>query len=84
MSAEVLILDTVRTPVGRHGGALAGSRPDDLAAHVLRELVARQPDLEPVAVDDVVLGNGNGPGRRTGTWPGWRRCWPACRPACPG
>ena len=62
MSAEVLILDTVRTPVGRHGGALAGSRPDDLAAHVLRELVARQPDLEPAAVDDVVLGNGNGAG----------------------
>jgi acetyl-CoA acetyltransferase family protein len=62
VSAEVFILDTVRTPVGRHGGALAGTRPDDLAAHVLRELLGRHPDLDPAAVDDVVLGNGNGAG----------------------
>jgi acetyl-CoA acetyltransferase family protein len=62
VSAEVLVLDTVRTPVGRHGGALAGTRPDDLAAHVLRELLARHPGLDPAAVDDVVLGNGNGAG----------------------
>jgi acetyl-CoA acetyltransferase len=47
VTAEVLVLDTVRTPVGRHGGALAGTRPDDLAAHVLRELLARQPGLAP-------------------------------------
>jgi acetyl-CoA acetyltransferase family protein len=62
MSTEVFVLDTVRTPVGRHGGALAGTRPDDLAAHVLRELLARNPDLDPAAVDDVVFGNGNGAG----------------------
>jgi acetyl-CoA acetyltransferase family protein len=62
MSGEVFVLDTVRTPVGRHGGALAGTRPDDLAAHVLRELLARNPDLDPAAVDDVVFGNGNGAG----------------------
>jgi acetyl-CoA acetyltransferase family protein len=62
VSAEVLVLDTVRTPVGRHGGALAGTRPDDLAAHVLRELLARHPGLDPAEVDDVVLGNGNGAG----------------------
>src|SRR5918994_580392 len=59
---EVLILDTVRTPVGRHGGALAGTRPDDLAAHVVRELLARHPVLDPAAIGDVVLGNGNGAG----------------------
>jgi acetyl-CoA acetyltransferase family protein len=62
VSAEVFVLDTVRTPVGRHGGALAGTRPDDLAAHVLRELLARHHGLDPAAVDDVVLGNGNGAG----------------------
>jgi acetyl-CoA acetyltransferase len=62
VTAEVLVLDTVRTPVGRHGGALAGTRPDDLAAHVLRALLARQPALDPAGVDDVVFGNGNGAG----------------------
>jgi acetyl-CoA acetyltransferase family protein len=62
VSAEVFVLDTVRTPVGRHGGALAGTRPDDLAAHVLRQLLARHPALDPAEVDDVVLGNGNGAG----------------------
>jgi acetyl-CoA acetyltransferase family protein len=62
VTAEVLVLDTVRTPVGRHGGALAGTRPDDLAAHVLRELLARNPALDPAAIGDVVFGNGNGAG----------------------
>jgi acetyl-CoA acetyltransferase family protein len=62
VSAEVFVLDTVRTPLGRHGGALAGTRPDDLAAHVLRELLARHPELDPVAIGDVVFGNGNGAG----------------------
>jgi acetyl-CoA acetyltransferase family protein len=62
VTAEVLVLDTVRTPVGRHGGALAGTRPDDLAAHVLRELLARRPNLDPATVDDVIFGNGNGAG----------------------
>jgi acetyl-CoA acetyltransferase family protein len=62
VSAEVFVLDTVRTPVGRHGGALAGTRPDDLAAHVLRELLARHPALDPGSVDDVVFGNSNGAG----------------------
>jgi acetyl-CoA acetyltransferase family protein len=62
VSAEVFVLDTVRTPVGRHGGALAGTRPDDLAAHVLGQLLARNPGLDPASVDDVILGNGNGAG----------------------
>jgi acetyl-CoA acetyltransferase family protein len=60
--AAVWLVDAVRTPIGRHGGALAGVRPDDLAAHVLGRLVARSPDLDPAAVDDVWFGNGNGAG----------------------
>ncbi|ROO58778.1 acetyl-CoA C-acetyltransferase/acetyl-CoA acyltransferase [Micromonospora sp. Llam0] len=49
----------VRTPFGRYAGALAPVRPDDLAAHVIRELVARHPSVDWDAVDDVVLGCAN-------------------------
>jgi acetyl-CoA acetyltransferase family protein len=56
------LVDAVRTPVARHGGALAGVRPDDLAAHVLRELVGRVPDLDPTAIDEVYFGDANGAG----------------------
>ena len=59
-TTDVFVLDTVRTPIGRHGGGLAGVRPDDLAAHVLRSLVDRNPGLDPAMIDDVFMGNGNG------------------------
>ncbi|MFC0039726.1 thiolase family protein [Actinomadura rayongensis] len=59
---DVFIVDAVRTPVGKYGGALARVRPDDLAAHAVRELLARSPALDPARVDDVVLGNANGAG----------------------
>jgi len=52
----------VRTPFGRYGGALAGVRPDDLAAHSLRALLDRVPALDPAAIDDVLLGDANGAG----------------------
>jgi acetyl-CoA C-acetyltransferase/acetyl-CoA acyltransferase len=53
------LVSGVRTPIGRYAGALAGVRPDDLAAHVIRELVARHPSVDWAAVDDVVLGCAN-------------------------
>jgi acetyl-CoA acetyltransferase family protein len=56
------LLDAVRTPVGKLGGALAGGRPDDLAAVTLRELLVRHPGLDPASIDDVFLGNANGAG----------------------
>jgi acetyl-CoA acetyltransferase family protein len=56
------VLDAVRTPFGRYGGALAGVRPDDLAAHALRALVDRSPDLDPATIDDVLWGDANGAG----------------------
>ncbi|HEY3924342.1 MAG TPA: acetyl-CoA C-acyltransferase [Acidothermaceae bacterium] len=59
---DAFVLDAVRTPVGRYSGALAGVRPDDLAAHVLKSLMQRAPNLNPAAVDDVVLGSANGAG----------------------
>jgi 3-oxoadipyl-CoA thiolase len=55
---EVWIVDAVRTPIGRHAGALAGVRPDDLAAHVLRACLART-GLAGAQVDDVILGCAN-------------------------
>ncbi|PDP89353.1 acetyl-CoA C-acyltransferase [Glycomyces fuscus] len=59
---DVHILDAVRTPFGRYGGALSGVRPDDLAAHVVGALLERAPGLDAAAVDEVVLGNANGAG----------------------
>jgi 3-oxoadipyl-CoA thiolase len=55
MAKEAWIIDAVRTPVGRHGGALARVRPDDLAAIALRAAVART-SLDPALIDDVILG----------------------------
>ena len=60
--SEVFVYDAIRTPFGRYAGALAGSRPDDLAALVLRSLLERSPDLDPARVGEVVLGNANGAG----------------------
>src|SRR3954452_14124821 len=55
---RAVILSAVRTPVGRAGGALAGVRPDDLAAVVLREAAARAA-VDPADVEDVHLGCAN-------------------------
>ena len=59
---DVYIVDAVRTPVARYNGALASVRPDDLAAHAIRELLSRTPDLDPATVGDVYIGNANGAG----------------------
>jgi 3-oxoadipyl-CoA thiolase len=55
---DALIVSAVRTPVGRAGGALAGVRPDDLAAIVVREAVQRA-GVDPSRIDDVILGCAN-------------------------
>ena len=57
--SDVFICDAVRSPIGRFGGALSGVRADDLAAHPIRSLVARHPDLDWTAVDEVILGAAN-------------------------
>ncbi|MFM2184281.1 MAG: hypothetical protein RJB61_2575, partial [Actinomycetota bacterium] len=58
------IVDAVRTPIGRLGGALAGIRPDDLAATALGGLVQRRPDSADIgaAIDEVYFGDANGAG----------------------
>ena len=56
---EAFICDGIRTPIGRYGGALASVRPDDLAALVIRELMARNPKVDWAGVDDVIFGCAN-------------------------
>jgi acetyl-CoA acyltransferase len=56
---EAFICDAARTPIGRYGGALSPVRPDDLAAIPIAALLARNPSLDPKAVDEVFLGCAN-------------------------
>lgn len=53
------VYDAVRTPFGRYGKALAGVRPDDLAASTLRALLVRHPGLDPARIGDVFMGDAN-------------------------
>src|SRR4051812_3027674 len=62
MAGETFIVDAVRTRTGKYGGALAGVRPDDLAARVVEALLERNPGLDPGRIDDVIFGNANGAG----------------------
>ncbi len=56
---EAYLVDSIRTPIGRFGGALAPVRPDDLAAHVIQTLRSRNPAVEWAQIDDVILGCAN-------------------------
>jgi len=58
MTSRAVVISAVRTPVGRYGGALAETRPDDLAAVVLRAAVERA-GIDPAGIDDVYLGCAN-------------------------
>jgi acetyl-CoA C-acetyltransferase len=53
------IVDIVRTPIGKFGGKLATVRPDDLAAHVIKELLKRNSSFDKTDVEDVILGGAN-------------------------
>jgi acetyl-CoA C-acetyltransferase/acetyl-CoA acyltransferase len=55
----VFICDGIRTPIGRYAGALASVRTDDLGAIPIRALIARNPGLDPAAIDDVIYGCAN-------------------------
>jgi acetyl-CoA acetyltransferase family protein len=62
--SDAFVIDAVRTPIGRYAGALSGTRPDDLAAHVVKTIVERSPELAdaPQAIDDVFFGDANASG----------------------
>lgn len=56
---QAYIVDGVRTPIGKFRGTLSPVRTDDLAAHPIRELMKRHPDLDPALIDDVIMGCAN-------------------------
>src|SRR6187551_1785092 len=53
------IIDILRTPIGSYGGTLASVRPDDLAAHVIQELLSRNSSIDPTMIEDVIFGAAN-------------------------
>ncbi|HZZ75938.1 MAG TPA: acetyl-CoA C-acyltransferase [Puia sp.] len=56
---KVYVIDAIRTPIGKYGGALAAVRPDDLLAHVIRTLLLRNENIDPNAIEDVIAGDAN-------------------------
>ena len=59
---DVVIVDAVRTPIGRYKGALKSVRPDDLAATAIKALLGRHPEVPWNEIEEVILGNANGAG----------------------
>lgn len=53
------VIDILRTPIGKYGGTLAAVRPDDLAVHVIKKLIERNPAIDVNAIEDVVFGAAN-------------------------
>lgn len=53
------VIDAVRTPIGKYGGALSSIRPDDLLAHVIRAIVERNPSVDIAQIEDVIAGAAN-------------------------
>ncbi len=56
---SAFVLDILRTPIGKYGGTLSGTRPDDLLAHAIRELLRRNPAVSPQQIEDVIAGAAN-------------------------
>jgi 3-oxoadipyl-CoA thiolase len=56
---KVYVIDAVRTPVGKYGGALSTIRPDDLLAHVIKSLLQRNASIDVNAIEDVIAGDAN-------------------------
>jgi 3-oxoadipyl-CoA thiolase len=56
---QVYVIDAVRTPIGKFGGSLSAVRPDDLLAHVIKALIARNPQIDVNAIEDVIAGAAN-------------------------
>ncbi len=59
MTKTAYVIDALRTPVGRFGGSLATVRPDDLAAHVIKALMQKHPEIDWNDIEDVIFGAAN-------------------------
>lgn len=59
MSQNVYVIDALRTPIGRYGGALSSIRPDDLLALVIKQIIAHNPSMDVNAIEDVIAGAAN-------------------------
>ncbi len=59
MTEHVYVIDAVRTPIGKYGGALSSVRPDDLLALVIKALISRNPSIDLNAIEDVIAGAAN-------------------------
>lgn len=55
----VYVIDAVRTPIGKYAGTLSSVRPDDLAAHIIKALIARNPNADVNAIEDIIFGAAN-------------------------
>ncbi len=56
---EVYVVDAIRTPIGKYGGALSSVRPDDLLAQIIKELMERNKSIDPSDIEDVIAGDAN-------------------------
>lgn len=56
---NVYVIDAIRTPIGKYGGALSSFRPDDLLAYVIRALLQRNPGIDIEAIEDIIAGDAN-------------------------
>jgi len=56
---SVYVIDAVRTPIAKYGGALSGIRPDDLLAHVIKALLRRNPGVDVNTIEDIIAGDAN-------------------------
>ncbi|HVW60689.1 MAG TPA: acetyl-CoA C-acyltransferase [Puia sp.] len=56
---KAYIIDAIRTPIGKYGGGLSSIRPDDLLAHVVRQLLSRNPGIDTAAIEDLIAGDAN-------------------------
>jgi len=56
---DVFVIDAIRTPIGKYGGALSSFRPDDLLAYVIRAILQRNPGIDIEAIEDIIAGDAN-------------------------